>query len=475
MKKIVIASILALLLITLFLVKPFKTHAETPDIFTMNEIYLYDHDNFNFSPNFENDYLSHDAILPSDIETNNQSAFFGWYKDLGYDLYISYYGEESTTEWVYFAIPCYDVLAANFQLGCSVQTPIAIRFGVNFTDGSTQQWDTETLGWNKQILTISQLNLTKNIDCFWWEARAEDYFPSFKFLGITDGYDIGYQHGDSDGFDRGYQSGYNFGFSEGFRDGISQSEDVVIYERILNFNQLINNGDFDNTSNWVSNNATIEIENNELKLTQIDQTAQFTLSHQAFSVANDHKLFFRLNAKSTYNDSIRIRYPYISNYQTITNEYYNYYYYRDNEEILNGNSLLFQFGYNDYINVINIRSIICIDLTQMFGEGNEPTLEECKTIFTASYYPYTTNTPMQMGYYTGYFNGRDDGLNEGINIGESNQITLSWVQSIFQAIQGVLNIQIFPRVTIGIIVGIPFIISLAWFIIKMFRGGGGGE
>lgn len=29
-----------------------------------------------------------------------------------------------------------------------------------------------------------------------------------------------------------------------------------------------------------------------------------------------------------------------------------------------------------------------IDLTQMFGAGNEPTLEECKALFTEDYYPY---------------------------------------------------------------------------------------
>lgn len=32
------------------------------------------------------------------------------------------------------------------------------------------------------------------------------------------------------------------------------------------------------------------------------------------------------------------------------------------------------------------------DLTQMFGRGNEPTLEECKKIFSADYYPYDAGT-----------------------------------------------------------------------------------
>ena len=44
--------------------------------------------------------------------------------------------------------------------------------------------------------------------------------------------------------------------------------------------------------------------------------------------------------------------------------------------------------------VLNIRNLAInvIDLTQMFGSGNEPTLEECKKIFSADYYPYDAGT-----------------------------------------------------------------------------------
>ena len=36
--------------------------------------------------------------------------------------------------------------------------------------------------------------------------------------------------------------------------------------------------------------------------------------------------------------------------------------------------------------------IQCIDLTQMFGSGNEPTLEEFKLMFSLPYYPYDAGT-----------------------------------------------------------------------------------
>ena len=41
---------------------------------------------------------------------------------------------------------------------------------------------------------------------------------------------------------------------------------------------------------------------------------------------------------------------------------------------------------------INKKSVRLIDLTQMFGAGNEPTLEQCREIFANEYYPYNAGT-----------------------------------------------------------------------------------
>lgn len=40
------------------------------------------------------------------------------------------------------------------------------------------------------------------------------------------------------------------------------------------------------------------------------------------------------------------------------------------------------------ISDVTLSNLMLIDLTQMFGSGNEPTLEECKQIFSADYYEY---------------------------------------------------------------------------------------
>lgn len=73
--------------------------------------------------------------------------------------------------------------------------------------------------------------------------------------------------------------------------------------------------------------------------------------------------------------------------------------------------------------------------------------------------------PGGAGYQEIYEAGRQAGIAE--NIG-----TVNWFVSAFQAVDAMLNIRIFPNITIGYLVGIPFVISVVWFIIRMFRGGG---
>lgn len=51
--------------------------------------------------------------------------------------------------------------------------------------------------------------------------------------------------------------------------------------------------------------------------------------------------------------------------------------------------------------------------------------------------------------------------------------TGAWFITAFNAVDRFLNIHIFPNITFGVLLGIPFVISLTWFIIRMFRGGGG--
>lgn len=75
--------------------------------------------------------------------------------------------------------------------------------------------------------------------------------------------------------------------------------------------------------------------------------------------------------------------------------------------------------------------------------------------------------PGNSGYNEIYQSGYRDGVNA--NIGTQN-----WFVSAFSAVDALLSIRLLPNITIGTIVGIPFVISLVWFIIRTFRGGGSG-
>lgn len=478
MKKNILGVFLTLLIIfSLTIIKPDEAKAETPDLFLMNEIFLYDYDSFNFEPNFTNDYLLMTTILPSDIESEI-SSYLGWYKNLGYNnLLVQYYGDDvDNDKRGYMCIPLNGVLGANFQLGYIAQSPFAISFGVVFTDGTMQTWDTETNGYGAQILTLQQTNLIKNIYCFWWEYKTADYVPSFKFLGVTDGYDIGYQNGENVGYDRGYQLGYNKGFDNGFIDGVSQSEDIVIYEKVLNFNQLIKNGNFTNFDYWEITNATYTIENNICNLTTT--TTPGRIIQRNINLLENHKYLVMFTIKSIErNNDYYAQFALNTNYSiksgVATTEF-------DKKTTIftalnSGDYSLVIGNYTEqqYLSTLQIKNVMVIDLTKMYGSGFEPDLEQCNLIFNSDYYDYTIENPLSIGYFTGYYDGIDDGTQKGINIGESKQINMNWIKSIFTAIGGVLSIQIFPSVTIGMIVGIPFIISLAWFVIRMFRGGGG--
>lgn len=89
------------------------------------------------------------------------------------------------------------------------------------------------------------------------------------------------------------------------------------------------------------------------------------------------------------------------------------------------------------------------------------------------------------GYTTGLDEGYWYGLDEGLNlsgykeayekgIAKAENTATTWFKGIFNGLQGFLNIEIMG-ISIGTIILIPVAISFVWFIIRQFRGGGGGD
>ena len=77
------------------------------------------------------------------------------------------------------------------------------------------------------------------------------------------------------------------------------------------------------------------------------------------------------------------------------------------------------------------------------------------------------------GEHRGYQDGYTDGYGEGYSVGQASEIDTNWLMGLFDAVGAVLGMELLPNLTIGVIVGIPFVISVIWFIIRQLRGGGG--
>lgn len=92
----------------------------------------------------------------------------------------------------------------------------------------------------------------------------------------------------------------------------------------------------------------------------------------------------------------------------------------------------YQFGLDPYFNSYPSGSIKVrwqlIDVSLMYGLGNEPTLEQCKKIFTSPYYYFTTGQPMFFGLnQNDMFYNLDYQFNTGLISGYEYNLTNSTI------------------------------------------------
>lgn len=329
---------------------------------------------------------------------------------------------------------------------------------------------------------INITNETQNMSMNWLglKSMAQNIIIDDR---IDKAYNSGYSEGQADGVIIGRSQGYQ----EGYQAGIESGE--TYYTEIQNFNQLVQNGNFAGSSGWSSASSQISVSNNILT---IEKTIIYSYGRATTIVPriNGHKYFFTCKAKdnvgtgnifsveayltgdSGTGQTIISNKTLTSSWQTFsiiftansTSDTSRMCFYPDNQSDNVGNKT-------------DLKRVMCFDLTLMFGEGNEPTLEQCNQIFTANYYNYTLSQPVDVGYFTGFTEGKNEGLQQGITIGETNQINTGFITKIWDAISGFLSIRIFPRISIGTLVMIPFILTFTGFIIGVIRKGGdkGGD
>lgn len=143
---------------------------------------------------------------------------------------------------------------------------------------------------------------------------------------------------------------------------------------------------------------------------QNDVSASYFDSITSFQYIANHKIFLKTNAPSGNLIALgqsSTRYHYLDGNMIFT--------YTSG---LTFNSIIYSTGLQSGVYYLNF-----IDLTQMFGDGNEPNLEQCNEYFTSNYYDYTTGIamPYSKGYLQGYKDGAKDTL-ESLHATYNNDI-----------------------------------------------------
>jgi hypothetical protein len=341
----------------------------------------------------------------------------------------------------------------------------------------------ETNLYNQYLIFPPTGTNEKEIEWLSYDVYYPDYLASFKPLTADITYNFGFESGEREGYNNGYNTGYSNGYNIGHTDGYNEGSIDTQYgvNTVVSFNQLVKNGNFETVSDWKTwEGGLYTTSNNTATFQASNNNSQLYTQNMPTSVG--HKLFITASVKCSTNTNcvLSARGVYWDNLKTFTSEDYETY-----NAIITGISnysyilLAFNINADQYPSSVKIKDVMLIDLTNIYGVGNEPlTIDSFKNDFPSTYYPYTQESLINIDYENGYIKGQKLGYNLGYDDGKDAQATqqltsTGWIGSIFSGISSLLNIQIFPGVTIGIIVGIPFVISLAYFVIRAFRGGGG--
>lgn len=166
----------------------------------------------------------------------------------------------------------------------------------------------------------------------------------------------------------------SFNFSEKMQNQtVSVDYELEVSTSNLNFTNLISN----HTMQCVNGVKTdIDATILEISGTPIEATKSLFYRYMIQELIPNHVYYMATYAKSD-NDLIKLQIGTSANMYTITNEYVKY----SNLEIYASGSLYIGFSgiYNEG-NIVYMKKPLLIDLTAMYGTGNEPTLEVFESI-----------------------------------------------------------------------------------------------
>lgn len=480
MKKIIIFVLTILFLLTSILLTESVKAELTPitpvyggDILNGKELYLFQ--NYSSTPNFENGYISKKTITSQDVYYLENSAFNGWYNDLGKTLIDDYTAPEHEPENPYFTfyIRFNNMLGQYLQLALIAPEPYVSTYKIKYKNENPITL-LETNLYNQYLIFPPTGTNEKEIEWISYDVYYPDYLASFRPLTADIAYQFGFDSGETQGYNNGYNTGYTNGYDTGYTNGYNEGSIDTQYgvNTVVDFNQ---NAPALNSWSWAGLYGNFE--NNSLIV-----TSQSTAYPQIFTTVN-------ANIGDIFYLTFRLETTDYSKIDSASIGFGSYFNFPVNENVVYIRRIVTYSNINTltaycYVNQVRdadfiISDVMAINLTKIYGSGNEPNnIDTILNDFPSTYYDYTTSKLINIDYENGYIKGQKLGYNLGYDDGVSTQATkqltsTGWIQSVFGGISSLLNIQLFPGVTIGIIVGIPFIISLAYFVIRAFRGGGG--
>lgn len=189
----------------------------------------------------------------------------------------------------------------------------------------------------------------------------------------------------------------------------------TILDSDLSFNQLNLNGNFANLNNYDVYNGQFSVSDNVGYLRTINVNNSQIRSNLPLSIIN-HKVIIKFSIARSNVFEIRYRrflndtsYTEVSseilNFTTDSYNNFEFYYSQCNFNV---------FGVNvpDVTNdeFLYLKNFQCFDLTQMFGVGNEPTLDRFNQYFNEEYYQYNLGTlyPLRVIETTNTINDTDN-------------------------------------------------------------------
>lgn len=155
--------------------------------------------------------------------------------------------------------------------------------------------------------------------------------------------------------------------------------------KMVKWNQLVQNGDFsDGITGWsLYGEGSYSVSSGILSVTPTSSNGY--INHMIEPNPNNHKAYYSMWFKGTAGEL----YTFNGHFDTIESATGDWQLSR-NIHTVDGNFL--QLQWHSSSGDFQVKDVMCIDLTLMFGAGNEPDLEDCEKLFTKDYYDYDAGT-----------------------------------------------------------------------------------